>query len=54
MLTLLEKTLTTNVLNDGHDYLEDILFSNDDDVQTLGKFSIGFANDFFLHWTPNR
>ena len=34
--------MTTNVSNHDHDYTVDILFVNDDDddVQTLGKFSV--------------
>ena len=46
MLTFLGKMLTTNVSNDDHDMLVDVLFSSDDDkdVQTSSNISGGIAN----------
>ena len=42
VIVIFGKMTTTNVSHHDHDYTVDILFANDvdDDVQTLGKFSV--------------
>ena len=46
MLTFLEKMSTSNVSNDNHDMLVDVLFSSDedDDVQTSANNYFGIDN----------
>ena len=46
MLKFLGKMFSTNVSNDDHDMLVDVLFSSDDDkdVQTSSNISGGIAN----------